>query len=380
MRPSSRIGMRRSMRELALTVIAYAAIGDALLAWYAVARRDLPWRRTSDPYRIWVSEIMLQQTQVATVIPYYERFLARFPSVQALAAASLDELLALWQGLGYYARARNLHAAARLLCERNGGMLPSEVAALRTLPGIGAYTAGAIASIAYGRDEPAIDANVIRVLCRLTDEARPTTLPAVQAALRAHAVALLPPGQAGDLNQALMELGATLCTPGAPDCPRCPLTAHCLAYTRGTVAQRPVAKPRKEPPLRELATALIEREGQLLIVRRVPSGLLGGLWETPGGELGLGESATEALARHLREHVGLEISVEAQLATIHHAYTHFRVAMRAYRCQASGEPSASGPWDASRWLSPAEHDAYGLTGVTLKLLARVPWAGSGLLL
>jgi A/G-specific adenine glycosylase len=372
--------MRRSVRELALTVIAYAAIANALLAWYAMSARDLPWRRTSDPYRIWVSEIMLQQTQVTTVIPYYARFLARFPSVQSLAAASLDELLALWQGLGYYARARNLHAAAHLLCERHGGVLPSEVAALRTLPGIGAYTAGAIASIAYGRDEPAIDANVIRVLCRLTDEARIPTSPAVKAVLRAHAVALLPPGQAGDFNQALMELGATLCMPGAPDCPRCPLTAHCLAYARGTVAQRPVAKPRKEPPLRELATALIEREGQLLIVRRTPHGLLGGLWETPGGELSVGESAAEALARHLQEHVGLEITVGAHLATIQHAYTHFRVAVHAYRCRSGGEPSASGPWDAYHWLSPAERDAYGLTGVTVKLLARVPWAGSALLL
>ncbi len=361
-------------------MIDHAAVTAALLAWYGVARRDLPWRRTADPYRIWVSEIMLQQTQVATVIPYYERFLRRFPDVCALAAANLDEMLALWQGLGYYARARHLHAAARIVCERHGGQLPADPGALRALPGIGEYTAGAIASIAYGVRTPAIDGNVVRVLCRLTDESRPPASKDAKAALREHALALLPNDGAGALNQALMELGATVCTPGMPDCVRCPVREHCLAHARGTQTQRPLAVPRPQVPVRDLATAVIEREGRLLIVRRVPSGLLGGLWETPGSDLPEGVSSAKAATEALGALLGMNIRVGEHLATIRHAYTHFRVVVRAYRCQAVGEPRPGGLWDACHWLAPGELDAYGLTGVTTRLLAVVQWAGSGLLL
>lgn len=356
------------------------AVTAALLAWFARAQRDLPWRRTRDPYRIWVSEIMLQQTQVATVIPYYERFLERFPTVCALAGASLDQVLSLWQGLGYYARARHLHAAAQQVCERYDGVLPADVHALLKLPGVGEYTAGAIASIAYQQDVLAIDGNVVRVLCRLTDEERRPSAPGVRARLRALGQTLLPPGQAGAYNQALMELGATVCTPSSPDCRQCPLAAHCLAHARGTQAQRPVPEPRRQPPLRQMATAIIEREGRLLIVRRVPSGLLGGLWETPGVEVAPGEQAPLALAQGLHTWLELDVGVEAELAVVRHAYTHLRVQVRAYRANALGAARTSGPWDAVHWLAPGERAAYGLTGVTTRLLDRIPWAGSTLLL
>ena len=272
------------------------AITANLLSWYEENRRDLPWRRTGDPYAIWVAEVMLQQTQVTTVIPYYERFLRRFPTVQALARANLDDVLALWQGLGYYARARNLHEAARIVVQKHGGELPQECEALRDLPGIGAYTSAALASIAFGQDVPAIDANVVRVLCRLFDYAGDPRKAAGKRALRRHAEALLPQGWAGDYNQAMMELGATLCTK-APTCEACPLRCFCEAYAKGLQAVRPVSRRRQEVPHRRFVSAFIEVGGRLLIVRRVPEGLLGGLWELPGGLVQEGETHQEEIGR-----------------------------------------------------------------------------------
>ncbi len=353
------------------------ALSQALLAWYRAQRRDLPWRRTSDPYRIWVAEIMLQQTQVATVIPYYERFLARFPDVQALAKAELDEVLALWQGLGYYGRARNLHAAARLVCERHGGIIPSNPHEFRSLPGVGPYTAGAVLSIAFGQDEVALDGNVARVLCRLFNDDQDPRTAKGRKELRRYAQALLPPGQAGELNQALMELGATICLPRAPRCPACPLGVSCRARSLGVQEERPVAKRRGELPRREWVAALVEDEGKILAVRRRPQGLLGGLWELPGGEVLPDEEHPQALARILRVHLGLEAAVGEQLATVRHAYSHFQVKVHLYRCAVRGTPTPSGPWDGFHWLASEDYNAYGLTGVTLKALARLGFAVPG---
>lgn len=350
----------------------YAAITTALLAWYQAHRRDLPWRRTTDPYHIWVSEIMLQQTQVSTVIPYYERFLARFPTVAALAEASLDEVLALWQGLGYYARARSLHKAARIVRDKCGGALPANLAELLSLPGIGRYTAGAVLSIAYGQDVPAIDGNVVRVLCRLFDYDGDPRQAEGQATLRRHADALLPRGRAGVFNQAMMELGATLCAPRTPRCDACPLAAHCRARAQGVQERRPIPKERKALPHRRLAAALIEREGKLLLVRRLPKGLLGGLWELPNAEPARDENDEQALARALRTSLGLFVQVGNLLGTVEHAYTHFRVTVGVYRCSACGDPDPGSPWDDHRWLACDELDNYGLTGVTTRALARLP--------
>lgn len=356
------------------------ALARALLAWYRAQRRDLPWRRTADPYAIWVAEIMLQQTQVRTVIPYYQRFLARFPTVNALAEATLDEVLALWQGLGYYARARNLHAAARLVRERFHGSVPADPAALRSLPGVGAYTAGAILSIAFGQKEPALDANGMRVLCRLLDEAGDLRQAAVRGRLHAFALALLSDAHPGDVNQALMELGATICLPKAPRCGVCPLAAFCRACALGTQTARPAQRPRSAAPHHRAVAALIQGPEGVLLVRRAPSGLLGGLWELPGGEATPDEGDSEALARHLAEGLGVQVEVETPLGTIRHAYTHFRVTMHLYRCAVHGTPQPAKTWDAWCWLTSANRGCCGLTGITAKALARLPWEEASLAL
>jgi len=358
-------------------------LSERLLDWYATNRRDLPWRRTTDPYRIWVSEIMLQQTQVATVIPYYERFLRRFPTVVALAEAKRDEVLALWQGLGYYSRGRNLHAAARVVRDAHGGRVPDDPASLRALPGVGAYTAGAILSIAFDQDVPAIDGNVVRVLCRLFDYDRSPKTAAGKRFLADQSACLLPPGHARAYNQAMMELGATVCLPRSPSCATCPLGGACRAHALGVEEQRPVRPPRKGVPHQDWVAAVVEQRDGLLIVRRVSKGLLGGLWELPGGEVLSGESDGIALRRLLTQGLGVEAGgaiVGEHLAVVRHAYTHFRLTVRAYRCSLQGELGATGGWDAVIWLGPDDADDYGLTGVTTKLLATIPWAGSGLLL
>ena len=354
-------------------------IREALLEWYPRVRRDLPWRRTQDPYRVWVSEVMLQQTQVPTAVPYYARFLKEFPTVEALAAAPLDRVLAHWQGLGYYARARNLHAAARLVVERHGGRVPADRAALRALPGIGPYIAGAILSIAYGQDEPAIDTNIARVLTRLFDYDGDLTRAEGKRALEAYARALLPPGRAGVFNTAIMELGATVCVARAPRCEVCPVHADCLAHLRGTEILRP-RRPEKRPtPYRAHAAAYCLRPDPaggpacLLVVRRVPSGLLGGMWELHTAEVGAGETPAEALRRLLAEDLGVAAQAAGPVARVEHGYSHFRVGVDLCPCTVEGEPRPAGRWDAARWMAPAERPAVGLTGVTVKALAALGW-------
>ncbi|MFZ1883607.1 MAG: A/G-specific adenine glycosylase [Rhodoplanes sp.] len=262
-------------------------LGRRLLAWYDRNRRDLPWRawpgKRSDPYRVWVSEIMLQQTTVAATIPYYQRFLARFPTVHALAAADVDEALRLWAGLGYYARARNLHACARAVVERHDGHFPQKLAALRALPGIGDYTAAAIAAIAFDEPVVPIDGNVERVVARLfaIGEALPRGKPAIRRA----AERLAPRARAGDFAQALMDLGATLCTPKSPGCPRCPLRADCAANRRGDPEAFPVKEAKRQGRLRRGAAFVVLRDDGCLLVRTRPAnGLLGGMTEVPTTE------------------------------------------------------------------------------------------------
>ena len=356
-------------------------ITPALAKWYQARRRDLPWRDTHDPYRIWVSEIMLQQTQVNTVMPYYARFLEVYPTVETLAAAELDQVLVLWEGLGYYSRARNLHRAAQVVVERHGGSLPASYEALLEIPGIGEYTAGAVGSIAFGLNVPAIDGNVVRVLCRLFDYAESPRNAAGKRVMRAYAEALLPNEDPGEHNQALMELGATLCTPKQPLCGECPLAEQCLALERGTQAERPLPQPQRTVPLKTWAVALCEREGRILIARRIPSGLLGGLWELPGCEVG--EDATQypkVLEGSLRASLGVRLAEATNVAQVRHAYTHFRIAVHVFRVELLGRPDVGEPWDRLHWLAANEMPRYASTGVTNKILATVPWPGAGLLL
>lgn len=322
-----------------------------LLAWYADQRRDLPWRQTRDPYHIWVAEVMLQQTQVATVMPYYACFLARFPTVTALAAASLDEVLKLWEGLGYYARARHLHAAARQVIAEHGGRVPDTSEELLSLPGVGRYTAGAILSIAYGQDVPALDGNVRRVLSRLFAIEEDVTRGAGRRRLQMLAEGLLLPGRAGDLNQALMDLGAMVCTPRAPQCAACPLAGDCQAHQMGQETRFPIRRPRRAVPHYEVAAGVVWRaDGRFLVARRPLDGLLGGLWEFPGGKQQPGETLQDCLRRELAEELGIEVAVGELLTAVRHAYTHFRITLHAFHCRiVTGQPQALGCADW-RWI------------------------------
>lgn len=330
----------------------HSLLTDNLLTWYGRVRRDLPWRRTRDPYHIWVAEVMLQQTQVATVIPYYERFLACFSTVEALAMASLDEVLKLWEGLGYYARARNLHAAARTVVAKYDGQVPDTMDDLLSLPGVGRYTAGAILSMAYGQDVPALDGNVRRVLSRLFAVKEDVTRGAGQRQLWALAEELLPPGQAGDLNQALMDLGATVCMPRTPLCGACPLADDCQAHRLGQEERFPVRRQRRPLPHYEVTAGVVwNGDGRFLIAQRPLDGMLGGLWEFPGGTREKGETLQDCLRRELVEELDIEVAIGDLLTVVQHAYTHFRITMHAFHCQlGASQPRALGCADW-RWIS-----------------------------
>ncbi|HPH95249.1 MAG TPA: A/G-specific adenine glycosylase [Anaerolineaceae bacterium] len=325
-----------------------------LLQWYAENARSLPWRGHPDPYAVLVSEFMLQQTQVDTVIPYFNAWMERFPDAASLAAAPVGDVLRQWEGLGYYSRARNLHAAAGQICARFGGQVPAEVSQLESLPGIGPYTARAVASIAFGADELALDGNIRRVLSRLADMALPARSKEGKAALTAFGRQHLPGGKAGDFNQALMDLGATLCTPRQPACGRCPLAEHCAAHALGVEEARPVLPPRKTVPHYIVTAAILQRDGLILLAQRKPDGLLGGMWEFPGGKQQPDETLADCLARELQEELGVEAAIGAPFGVYRHAYTHFKVTLHAFFCTLmQGEPQ---PLDAAqlRWVQPAE--------------------------
>lgn len=308
----------------------------ALLGWFAAHARDLPWRRTLDPYQVWISEIMLQQTQMDRAVAFFERFVARFPDAPALAAASEDEVLKLWEGLGYYSRARNLRKAARVLVERHGGAFPRDHAAVRALPGVGPYTAGAIMSVAYGEARPAVDANVERVLSRVLDIAEPLSSPAVKRRILAAAWELTPPLEQGGgraFNQALMELGALVCGPRRADCPACPVAAHCLALARGTVADRPAPKPKIELIRIHMATGVLLHQGRVFVQKRRPGDVWPGLWEFPGGCLEEGEAPEQALVREFREETELAVQPVGRIAVVRYGYTRYRVTMHGFFCR-----------------------------------------------
>ncbi len=343
-------------------------IAGPLSRWYQRTARDLPWRKTSDPYAIWISEIMLQQTQVATVVGYFKRFMERFPTVEKLAKARLDSVLKQWEGLGYYSRARNMHKAAQEIVKRFGGHLPSTKDELLTLPGIGQYTAGAIASIAFGRREPVVDGNVTRVLCRVFCIEEDPRDASVQKELWSIAENLLPRSNIGDFNQALMELGSEICTPRAPRCHECPLRRACLAHLHGRETSLPVRSPKKTIPSFTVVVGVIYKKGRILIDRRKPEGLLGGLWEFPGGKQESGESLEEALHREVREEIGITIRVDRPLAVIDHAYSHFRIRMHAFECTwLSGEPTCH-DCTAVKWVRPAELSKYAFPAANGKII------------
>ncbi len=346
--------------------VSFAAARRALLTWFRRRRRDLPWRRSSDAFRIWVSEIMLQQTRVDSVIPYYERFVSALPDVFALARAPLERVLELWAGLGYYRRARNLHAAARQIVSRDAGRLPRDAEAWQALPGVGRYTAAAIASIAFDQPVAALDGNIQRVLARFFTVAQPIDLPATTRRLWAHAEEFLDPRSPGDFNQALMELGATICTPRSPACAACPLRRACRAVAEDRQAELPRRSAHRKP-VRVTAIALaVVRGDACLLVRRPARGLLGGLWCLPQFELNELPTTRTAERRLLRERLGaaaLPGSVR-KLGCLRHAFTHRHLELHVYRCELNGPLRMDGP--EMRWQNLSESPR----GIVARLDAR----------
>jgi A/G-specific adenine glycosylase len=334
-----------------------------LLTWYAAHRRDLPWRRTRDPYAIWVSEVMLQQTQVATVLPYWERFLARFPTVEALASAEEDDVLAAWSGLGYYRRVRHLREGARRVLACHDGALPQDPQALRALPGIGAYTAGAIASIAFGRPEPVLDGNVRRVLARLTADAGTGG----DAGFWELARSLVAGPRPGDLNQALMELGATVCTPQNPGCDACPVAAHCRGLASGSPSSFPAPRPRKPSRTVRVEVALVLRSGAVLLESQGSGGPLRGKWDLPAVETReVPPLAGGAVRAALRERHGIEVVPGAVGRPATHTILDRRLRLTVVWC--AWPQGRELPGLRLRWMDAGALDETPVSGATRKVL------------
>jgi A/G-specific adenine glycosylase len=314
-----------------------ASFAPQLLDWFTEHRIDLPWRRDPTAYHVWLSEIMLQQTQIETVLPYYMRFLENYPTVGHLANTDIDAVLKQWEGLGYYSRARNLHKTAQIVANDYDGEFPNTVDGLLALPGIGRYTAGAIASIAFDVSAPVLDGNVIRVFTRILDMDEDVTQTRTKNKLWEVAEDWVTEARAGDYNQALMELGQYICRPKNPSCGECPIQAHCQAFANGTQAMRPVKKKKAPTPHYDVAAGLIrDAHGRLLIAQRPMDGLLGGLWEFPGGKLEVGETLEACLARELQEELAINVDVKTLFVSVKHAFTHFKITLHAFECEYVG--------------------------------------------
>jgi A/G-specific adenine glycosylase len=341
-----------------------------LLAWFSQNRRDLPWRKGKDPYAVWVSEVMLQQTRVKTVEAYYPRFLRSYPTVERLAKAELSSVLGAWSGLGYYRRARALHAGAREVVEKYGGRLPGDAASLRGISGIGRYTAGAIASIAFGAREPLVDGNVARVLARIFARRCDVRTASGLRELWNLASDLVPEYDPGSYNEALMELGATVCTPGVPRCDECPVRGVCRARALGLERELPIAK-KKQPPREIEMVALVWRRGRcVLLGRRKQSGMFGGLWEPPMIELASGQQP----AARLGDLLGVERPSIKTRAAQTHVLTHRKLHITVVSADIKGEPSrrAADPYECFAWQESSLLAALGLSTVARKVLAACP--------
>ncbi|MCO5044827.1 MAG: A/G-specific adenine glycosylase [Verrucomicrobia bacterium] len=336
-----------------------ALLQQSLLRWFRRTARDLPWRRKRTPYRVWLAEVMLQQTRVEQARDYYIRFLKRFPTIRSLAVAPQRDVLKHWEGLGYYTRARNLHAAAQKIMREHGGRFPREPDAIRALPGVGAYTAAAVGSLAFGHDAAAVDGNVLRAISRLVALESDITKPSARAQVQALADELLPSGRAGAFNEAVMELGARICTPRKPKCARCPWRPWCAAAVSGDPERYPVkARKRKVPHKHVGAGLVVDRRGRFLIAQRLEDSMLGGLWEFPGGKQEPGETMEQCIARELREELAIVVSVGAHALTVSHAFSHFTMDLHAYFARVvQGRPRAvhCADW---RWVTLAEMDEF----------------------
>jgi A/G-specific adenine glycosylase len=327
-------------------------LSTSLLKWYAKHGRAMPWRDHPDPYAVWVSEIMLQQTRVETVIPYFEKWMKLFPDVNSLAKSEEQDVLNAWEGLGYYTRARNLHKAAKIIASDFNGKLPRDLQALRSLPGVGRYTVGAIASIAFKMDEPTLDGNLRRVFSRLYDVTEYADSPAGEKMLWELAEKNLPKGKAGDYNQALMDLGATICLPKNPRCLLCPLMSICKSRENGTQEQSPVLRPKKRVPQYIHAAAVIIERGRVLLNQRPRDGLLGGMWEFPNARVKA--NPAEELEKALKTAIRLNVKKKEALTVVGHAYSHFSVVVHAYWCRAISIPKNKN----LKWVKIGELDDF----------------------
>jgi A/G-specific adenine glycosylase len=340
-------------------------ISRLLLNWYRKHGRTLPWRDHPDPYAVWVSEIMLQQTRVETVIPYFEKWMKLFPDINTLANASEQDVLNAWEGLGYYSRARNLHKAAKIVALKFNGKLPRDLRDLRSLPGIGRYTVGAIASMTFGMDEPTLDGNLRRVFARLFDVEEFADSPTGEKILWELAAQNLPKGQAGDYNQALMDLGATICVPKNPRCLLCPLMKICESRKNGTQEVRPVLKAKKMSPHYIHAAAVIINRGRVLLAQRPPKGLLGGMWEFPNGRVNADPAAE--LTKAINAAYSLKIKKKEALGVIQHAYTHFKVTVHAFRCDCATIPKNKN----LKWVRITKLDDYPMGKVDRQIVNKL---------
>jgi A/G-specific adenine glycosylase len=359
----------QSQPESAPHPVTLRAVRAALLGHYDRHARDLPWRRTRDPYAIWVSEIMLQQTRVDTVLRYYDRFLARFPDLASLARAEEDAVLAAWSGLGYYRRARLLHAGVREVVARYGGVVPETAEARRSLPGIGRYTAGAIGSIAFDRQEPLVDGNVARVFARIFALDTPLTRSDTQAKLWSFAEQLVRGERPGALNQALMELGAITCTKAAPSCTACPVRAHCRAHQAGRVRELPVVV-KKRPPARRHLVAILAQDAstERLLLQRSETGLFAGLWNLP-----MVEGRDRAAARALLDTLGVRARLDSKpLAELEHVLTHRHLMIQLFSARLQGLDAPSAQENQLRLQPCSELEQLGVSALTRKALGFWP--------
>ena len=318
-------------------------IQNRLLGWFEKNARDLPWRKTRDPYTIWISEIMLQQTQVATVIPYFQEFLGSFPTVRHLAKADLSKVLKVWEGLGYYSRARNLHRASQIVVNHFAGKVPDNLKDLLSLPGIGRSTAGAVLSFAYNKDAPILDGNAKRVLSRLSAISGSPKERKTEHLLWCVSESLLPKGHSNSFNQALMDLGSILCTPKDPQCPLCPLRNLCKGAASGTPQRYPSKVAKRKIPHITALSAVIQRDGRVLLAQRPPRGLLGGLWEFPNWKIEEEKGLRLRLRNYIKKEIGVDVKVKEPLGKFEQTFSHFKLTLHAYYCQATGK-GKKGKW------------------------------------
>lgn len=343
-------------------------ISNHLLAWYKKNQRQLPWRETNDPYQIWVSEVMLQQTQVKTVVPFYIKFLKIFPTVKELACADLNKVLKAWEGMGYYARARNLHKSVRIIIDEYDGIIPDDKEIFLKLPGVGEYIASAVLSIAFGHTHAVVDGNVKRVLARLFQIDLPVNQPKHHIIFKQEATRLMGKADPANFNQAIMELGALICRPKKPDCKHCPIHQNCFVFLHNRTDQFPKRVKSKPVPTYKIAVGVVRHNNKMLITRRKPEGLLGGLWEFPGGKLNKGENTQAACIREIYEETRIKVKVDSYITQVKHAYTHFKIVMDIFYCgYISGDVQLNGPVDF-KWIKLTDINNFAFPKANLKFI------------